>query len=489
MRAEFVFGFVISGISGMMFLSGILNLLTEMTVILFLGGFVCFAAACRKRTPLKSLFCFGTVFLIVFTAGLIFLFYGSAFSDQVVFGHWGLVVRQMMTENRFPNFTDPFIVHKTYPTGTASWIYYCLRVTGAGAEYIQLIVQNIIFPAMMIGIFPFAKKKTEKFIASVLIIVMFCGISRPFDLQVDNILVCTALCTVCFCIYYRNDLKQRIAYLLPFIVFPVSVKNTGMFFLLPVLFLTALYAGRRSAARCALVQGGTFYLWQKHLTLVFSDALREKHAVAFSNYRTVFSEKSAADVLAICRTMLGRFFTIRNPFFILLAFTVMLWILFRRFRTDRSRDAAVLCLLAVSFFLIYMAGLLWVYLFSMPLEEALRLSSYGRYLRTAVVFTAGMLLAAFLFWKETAEWDDWKYSLPADIVCLGLLSLSICPHISFLYRQDPADLAPRRRFERIVSENQVPSGGRYIVFTDEGSDPHRLFNAASRFLLFPEKSV
>lgn len=115
-----------------LFFAGILNLLPEMTWCLAGAGVILFLRLWRGIGKLSKRS------WIVLTCYALALVYGAYLLVKVPlshyddFSHWGLVIREMLKDDRFPNFSNTLIEFQAYPLGSALWVYYVCRLTGGG---------------------------------------------------------------------------------------------------------------------------------------------------------------------------------------------------------------------------------------------------------------------------------------------------------------------------------------------------------------------
>lgn len=485
-RVEFALGFTFSAIPACLVLFGILNLLPEAAVLIFIGGLLCFILRVKDNTSLKNLVNPGFIFLIAGGLGLAVLLYGSRFVDQDNFDHWATVIQVLIRKNRLPNYLESFIPHKTYPVGAACWIYYWMFITGIRAEYFQIFTQSFLILAMTVSFFPLAKSFFGELIAAVVSVMLICGNQNLTSLQVDNILPLAALSAVCFSLYYKNDLKNNYKWLSAWLIFIPTVKNSGILFDIFVLLMVMPRIKIRRTAALASAGGLTILLWQKHADLVFTDASKSKHALSLTNYRTVLGEKTKDDILLISRKVLDREFSLNNRFIYLLILVVLLFLIFSLVRSEKCSSARKLCVYSVFCYCIHETGLWAVYLVSMPLREATVLAHFNRYQRTAIVFSAGiLLLVALILLAEKCFSVPVK--LTAALICFLMLENGIHPYTRYLHRQNSSELKTRAYYDRLISDSHIPDGSRILIFTDDGEDEHNIFNAYTRYYFAPKK--
>ena len=109
-RAEFAPALVCAWTSTLLFLAGCLNLLPETALLLFIGGLLLLAVCFFQKYPVSV----GRRIWMLYAAGFcaalyFFLFLRKAhFTSYDNFSHWATVVKDMLLENRMPNFQDLF---------------------------------------------------------------------------------------------------------------------------------------------------------------------------------------------------------------------------------------------------------------------------------------------------------------------------------------------------------------------------------------------
>ena len=492
MRVEFAVGFTFAAIPGCLFLAGILNLLPETALLLFILGFVCLGLSIRDHIPLKNLISFGSIFLAVGGIALFYILYGGKFADQDIFDHWGTVIRVLIRYNRFPTYLKKNISHKTYPTGTACWIYYWLFISGMRAEYIQIFAQNLLFLGMAVSLFPLCSKPVTKLLTAAVCIMMLCGNRELYSIQVDNILAITAISAVSFGIYYRSSLNKKSAWIIAWCVFLAAAKNSGLLFVFFILLLLFPWLHWKKAGILACITGITAILWSKHTQLVFTNALTAKHTMSIENYQTVLGQKSRDDIITIYRMFRDREILLKgasyNKYIWLLILAVLLIIICFFLRSEESRLARRLGFYSILCYCIHETGLLMVYFASMPLKEALNLSHYSRYQKTAVVFSAGILLIAVLILlKKESGFVRNLLSTAAALICCLFFKFGINPNWNYLMGQNPRRLAERNYFDQVIAQYNIPDNKMIMTYTDSGEDPHNYFNALCRYYFFPAK--
>ena len=208
---ELAIGFTFAAIGSVIFFAGLLNLLDEATLAVFLGGLVCLGLTLRegRRLTISA----GGIFLLAACAFLAFRLWGGKLIYIDNFTHWEVAVRHLLAKHRFPNFQDSYIRFQSYPLGTASLIYYFTRVSGIEAEWFQALVQWACAAGMLSGLFCLAKSVPARAACFLGAALLFCADNDFNQLLVDTMLGVTALSAAAFCVYYRDDLRRKAAWL------------------------------------------------------------------------------------------------------------------------------------------------------------------------------------------------------------------------------------------------------------------------------------
>lgn len=495
-RPEFGIAVVFSAVGSLMFLAGILNLMPEMAFVLYVSGIVLGIRSIRNREPLWEVVTAGTCFFGFMGVFLFLLLYHDKFLHYDNFSHWAIVVKVMLVENRFPNFLDTNILFKSYPPGSAAFIYYIIKAAGIGPEWLQMYAQAVFMAGMAACLFAFAGKQAMGILAAAILSVMLlAGNTSFYDLLVDTQLPLTALAGLAFCVYYReppaetdgDGLKGRAWYIAVFTTFLVAIKNSGVLFVCILLFYIRLCHGRR--VKEALKELSVPFvcpvtaliLWKKHVSLVFEGGLSAKHSMSIRNFRAVFGEKSTDDLKVIAQAVMDHVFTLSNPALYILLFLILLLVLQGRTeKTDRGDKR--LAFTAFAFYLLYQLGILGMYLFSMPLGEALTLAEYDRYNRTILIFIAGV--AAILTLGAARRWEGLGrrgYGTAVLVLCIVGSWHTLKPKWTY-YKKQEMDQT-RLTYDALIRDYHIPSGSSYMILTT-GSTGYLHF--ISRYLLLPK---
>lgn len=491
MRVEFSIPTVLASIGSALFFAGILNVLAEASVLIFAGGLCLAARAVWKRESLRQLFCFGTLFLVLCAIFFLYLLHGTKFTSYDDFSHWGTVEKVLLQNGRFPNFLDRQIGFQSYPPGSAAFIYYFAFISGIHSEWFQLYIQAMLCACAVTGLFAFPARTATALLTAVCSpFLLFSLAGSYFVLGVDALLSLMALGGIAFCIYYRDHILEMIPWTVPYTVFLVAIKNSGALFSAVLVVYILIHAGKSRRAARALVSAGlcpvlTLVLWQKHIKLVFSDGLNAKHSMSLSYLSAIFEDKTPEDVHAILSGYLHRLLSPANEAVWLLALLILLAVVCRFCLRGERRVFRRHAVFLILVYAAYMAGLLGMYLFSMPTNEAIVLGSFDRYHQTVLTFAAGVLLILSIPGIEQLLAE--KKLLPALALAISLvlcLALAMPFSLSSVRRQQYASTT-RETYDRLIREYGIPSGKAYLVLVTDDLDGNGYRFYMTRYLLDP----
>ena len=145
-----------------------------------------------------------------------------------------------------------------------------------------------------------------------------CGFDQ---LLVDTLLPITAISAIAFCVYYRNTILSKSVYLIPWLIYLTTQKNSGLFFAFFIIALVVILAKQRKNGMITLaskkwgiiatitaVPLTTLLLWQKHIAYVIPNGLESKHAMSMTNYIQIFNGKTRKLFEVLLRISPARYF-------------------------------------------------------------------------------------------------------------------------------------------------------------------------------------
>lgn len=415
--------------TSVLFLCGLLNLLLEAT-ILITGIGTAYIIRCmwkEKKLPfIKNYVTVGFLFLVAVTVISAIALHGCIFWLYDDFSHWGLVVRQMLLNDRFPNFMD-VISYKEYPIGSGIYIYYFSRLLGS-SEYIQMIAQTYVMTACLLPLFSFCKTNR---LPALLFVFCFTNFFFCYNIPLSSLLVDTMLpvvsaCALLYMYKYCYNSDKCIEFYLSgaYLIQIIQIKNSGVFFvLIAAAWLVYRAIRQKSYSRGAillLMPLISFILWHAHCRYVFVDARYSKHAMSSEYYGRTVLQKSAEELINIPKSVFA-FAVYFKETWITVGFFLILGVVTFLLATEYKSMWIRTSFFCGAVFVVYQIGLALMYLFSMPIEEAVALAEIFRYERTVLIFVlyASLPLCMKLLSRARSEWMN-TYLLPAMLCLIAL---------------------------------------------------------------------
>ncbi|MBT2284945.1 hypothetical protein J7E78_15490 [Paenibacillus polymyxa] len=412
LRWEFIPVFVFSSIACIVFLSGLAGQLFLGSVIVLIIGLVLYrgsvVGALRQGISFRMSF---SIFQFSFLAGT-FVFLLVLFQNQLThydnFSHWAIVLKQMLSTDAFPTPDSDLIDFKNYPLGTSSFIYYVCRFMGH-SQSVMLLAQGLLIFSCFYAMFGIVSEKKRfllyAFLGLGLSTISFFNLTiRITNLLVDFLLPIYALAILAVVYQYRNEIKKACIIVLPLAGLLTIIKSTGVIFAaIGLIFLvyTWLKHGQKFSWKTALAVVGTicgalipYFGWSWRMATVFQGIDNKFEGTA----SVIQAGKTGEQKWEILTLFLKSSIDITSR-------PVLGIVLFQLIAIGASVFAVVVlkkkwnlwkALIALDVvLLLYYAGILALYLFSMPLDEAIVLAGFERYASSIVVlFAGGLVLCA-----------------------------------------------------------------------------------------------
>lgn len=386
-------------------LTGMLNPSSWLVVgagLLGFGFFIKNVAEKNVSFPAPTLFsvCFGSGILIftVLTLGFRFEHYDN-------FSHWATIVKSMLITDQLPDAGNQLVTFKNYPPGCAVFIYYVCKFLG-NAQGVMLLAQNSILFSCFLAVFGIIKEKQRFLLYSFL--GMGCSLLsylnltiRINNLLVDFLLPLLAMAAIAFVYQSRDSLWKTSLCTTLILGFTCIVKNTGIVFAGFVLAYYIWNIGKKKGI-AAWIKAVTvcmtvclalipYVVWNLYVRCRFS-GIEQKFQLAFGKQESLAVSKEQYG--QITEEFVKAAFSISNRAilaFFLCNIAAVLAVLFVRIFLKKQwklgRVLVVVDLMAI----LYHIGILGLYLFSMPEEEAVRLAGFDRYACSIMVLAAGLL--------------------------------------------------------------------------------------------------
>jgi len=485
---------VFSGIGSVIFIAGILNIMDfTWWLIVITGGILAFHSfknkdCCRITAGLVCFFIL-TVYLLFFLREQKLFHYDN-------FSHWGMIVKSLCLESRFPNFESTTISFQAYPVGSACFIWFVCKFLGY-TEGHALFAQAMLMLSCIGPLFAFAHggKKIQKILITVITLcsgVFLLSYSVKVSIGIHNLLVDGLLADIAIAAFaiiflYREKIQLAIWCVLPLLVFEVCVKNSGIMWVVAIL-IEAVYFSWKQLDKKELIKyialilsatEGIVFLWKQHISLVFANASNSSHSMSVSNYKRILEGKTAEDIENIRRIFLQRCFSIDSALLhiliILLVTAVVLRIFYKQiYKLCSMTFCFIYCLIICT---IYQIGNFAMYIFSMPLEEANRLAGYERYVMTLEMFIMGVILTVLLQFVIKTAWNQKWYYEWKKLLVIVLLFVSIVWDKNVSAKEwvvhkvyTSGREADRPRMDEIIANNNLEDGKSAIVYISGPND-------------------
>ena len=487
-RIEFAPAVVCAGFSSVLLLAGYFNLLPFAAGALWLTGIALLLLFGKKAFFHRRRNCAVVLVWEAVLGWFALLMKNAHFVEYDNFSHWATVVKAMLLGNRMPNFMDEIITFQSYPLGSSVFVYYVCRIIGT-SDGCQLFAQILMIVSFLTALLVFAEK--AKMAAAVLLVPLFTvsslvmGVSF-LSLHVDTLMPLAGVALFCMAATAEGEsgVRQAVWAAMPLCIFLVNVKNSGIFFVVVywVYWLIQNRASLVSRRKTTLLFAGcsvlaplaSMLLWKRHVALVFPAGAATKHSMSLAWFSSALGEKTPADMRGIGLSLLERVFSWQDPsLWILLAATVLLLlVLVQKLLKRESPRVPVLSIAAVwGTWLVYLLSLYGMYLFSMPLKEAVVLASFDKYMSSVNIFILGVAVIQTLrYWAA----DRIFWSLAVACVCLFPLYPFRENLPRLVIRQD-YESTGRCQYQKFLRENRVESGKSYFVYRSE-DDSGYLFN-------------
>ena len=410
-RASYVF--VLASIACLEYFAGLAGVLQLMAVLLFFGGLFALTLIILQK---KFMLAFNRSSLsalnLAFFAGLVALvasLIDTRFIHYDNFSHWAVVVKNMLITNRFPDATSAMIDFKSYPLGSSSFLYYFCGVVGH-EEGVMLTGQVLLLFSCFYAMFGVIRDVKRFLLVGFLGLccstMAYFNISiRVNNLLVDFLLPALALASVAIVTSERKRFSAACFTALPVLALLVIVKSTGIFFaaLCYVFLLARAIRLRREDREGAIfirpvlavivLSLVTLVLWNIHTASAFAGNT-SKFSYDLQNISGLQIDKTPEQIRSIVTLFLQTSVSLKGiaaqgiaifNVLALAAYLVARFALHKRWKllgTLLALDAAIV---------VYYAGILGMYIVSMPLDEALRLAGFDRYASSMVLFFIGAL--------------------------------------------------------------------------------------------------
>lgn len=415
LQTEFIPVFVFSAIGCAVYFFGLAGCLLPGSGILLTVGVILFGICSYRIIDRKQYLNLRlSLFQLAFAVGSLFFFHVLLISRLIHydnFSHWALVVKQMLSTNAFPDAASRMIDFKNYPLGTSSFIYYFCRFAG-NSQPMMLAAQGILIFSCFYAVFGVITETKRfllyAFLAAGCSALSFFNITiRISNLLVDFLLPIYSLVLLAAAYKYQRDMKKVCIMMVPIAGLLMIIKNTGIIYA-GVGFLFQIYLWTKNREKPKWKSGLMllfsmsaafipYVLWSWHVAASFR-GVENKFDISAGQIQNVYGGKSPEQVRQIILLFMKSVLDITSrPTMGLIGFNIAAVIagiigaavLKKRWNLWKAIIALNVVLI------IYYLGILALYIFSMPPDEAIRLAGFERYASSIVIlFAGGLILCA-----------------------------------------------------------------------------------------------
>lgn len=341
---------------------------------------------------------------------------------------------------------------------------------------------------MIISLFSLIQNKKLILFSIIVSVFLICGNTNVADLLVDTLLPATALSLIVFCIKEKDRIQEKYIYLIPGFCYLVSIKTSGILLSVFVLIMMGSICKSKNNIKIIIILFSvsliTFYLWIKHVDMVFMSAETSKFSLSVNNMRSVFEGKSWTDIISIIHTFVSQVLNIHNRA-IYLGFLLMPILVYGLYR----KNSLILKLsgFSVLIYIFWQLGTLGMYIFSMPIGEALTIDGYERYHATIFVFAGGIIISCYLLLLNNLLLDQ-NGLLKSLCVCSAFVLIWFFSHISnFNYlKRRQYEGTIREKYDQLVEKWGIQEGKNCLVVVADNDENQGYVSYMTRYLLYPK---
>ena len=408
--------------------AGIGGFLLYGTYGLFLFGIVYLLYAfVRKGHPLKMISAVEVLFLLCMTVLIYRAVDGKILSHADDFHHGGVGLKELLLMACFPGRSRYLTMHFAYPLGSAVWIYHVCRSLSACSESVWMFAQALLMPYCMLPLFAFFPKRVDCAASRIYaalyflftVIVENCILSynvEIYTLLVDSLLPLVGVAASMFALFadgsremQKPKTEANILCLAAYLSALIQIKTSGVLFAIAAVLILVLKRSIRTDRRRVILTGGVLaasfmplMLWKLYCAKHFA-GMSAKHEGSISSFIRLFSEKSPADMENICYGSMKYFLTSSN-LIEMVAVLAAVFAIAMVLTNDSDIVIAAKCwMYMLVVYLVYSIFTTAMYVFSMPLREALYLASNFRYQKTMLIYCYYVLFATLLYAVSKAK--------------------------------------------------------------------------------------
>lgn len=476
----------------------------ERTVYLIFGlsilyGLYCIGHRAFHQNYQRSHWVYINVWMILYCSFIGIILWSSRFVHYDNFSHWALIVKYLFTEDTLPTASDTIIRFSSYPMGTTLFLYYAVKIVGF-SEKVMLLAQFALISSALYTMFAVIRDRTRVMIVSLMITgIMTFNIFnitiRMNNLLVDFVLPVLALAGISSVFTYR---KQPLK--MSFLVFLITavltlVKSSGVIISLIVWIYYLYQMGRvhpEITKKLKRIGSGFVTICLSAIPILYWNIYVKanfpvtKHEVSIFAYQSIFEAKDNAVIQDILTKMGSYFFDfsqISTFGFLLFNLLLLISYLIIRFGIKRRNTLLKFLILGDLIYFVYYGGITLMFLFSMPVDEAIALAGIERYSSSMIIFILGIALFALVreidysFFEQDLEsrnHNSYKslaskqlYQISTIILSFASLLLLISEVNGMRYLNSKYDKSIPGQFTQASGHNFELNNDRYLVVTTD----------------------
>lgn len=346
------------------------------------------------------------IFVVIYLYDKEFLHYDN-------FSHWGRIAKFLVENDRLNGTNDSYIIFNGYPQMSAYTIYGLIRPLGFRENFALIANAFALFSGYFILFKAFKKNIVSLIGFFIFSFYIFLDNTAIDTLLVDSLIAVIGFAGLIFSYDIDFNKNKRASFLLiPIISYLTLIKNSSIYFsLIVIIFLLIKYNIKniKPLIISLLTMVFSYKSWSNHVKNTFP--YLGKHSVNKESYEEIYKGKSIEDLNVIADKFKKAFLDERLVF-VLIFLLLILYLILNRDKLIRN-----LLIASLLIFIVYEIGVYYMYLYSMPNGEALKLASYGRYSKTIRFY-----LLLFNFYLLVYRFN--KSKLITSIVVIFIVFLS-----------------------------------------------------------------
>lgn len=391
----------------LLYIAAFLSILEMTAWFLYLLGFVLLASIClnHSRRILPDLVRNINAVSILMVL-YVFIYVLSLWNQRLIhydnFTHWATIVKFFYLENRLPTATDTIITYNNYPVGSSLYLYYMAKFVGF-KDGILMIGQFMVIAAAQFSVFEVVKDKRRMLPNAIIFatfgITTYLAISiRYNNLLVDALIAMLTVAAISALYRMENNLTEGIVSLALILNLLVMVKASALFFVIGIILAYCVVVWKKifrnrslrylALSLVPLLALANAWLWSTHVQQTFGDLVIKKHEVHAGSLVDILHGHLTNDQTGILQAYLGAVFSFKtaSSLQITVIFVLGLTLLiFYGIKYHQWKSNCIVFLSIASVTAFYYVGNLIMYLTAMPVDEALRVAGFERYILTIIL--------------------------------------------------------------------------------------------------------